>query len=101
MRLPQRTFALEIPRHVQNSFNFLFCEIQVTNEVATSKICLHCLFLLCNCFIFSGGRVQRYRDHIYTVLFSSCWWFWNMADKHHPYSTTEVLSYIATLKISP
>ncbi len=43
MRFAQGALALQIPGYIQNGFDFLFGEVQVADEVATTKIGLHCI----------------------------------------------------------
>ena len=46
MRFAQGALALQIPGYIQNGFDFLFGEVQVADQITTTKICLHCISLL-------------------------------------------------------
>jgi hypothetical protein len=36
VRFAQRAFALQVPRHFQGGFDFLFGEIQITDQMAAA-----------------------------------------------------------------
>src|SRR5512138_3097802 len=69
MRFSESALAFQIPGYIQNGFDFLFREVQVADQVATSKISLHCFCLLVLCLQRRSRRPVEttYLDYSETV----------------------------------
>jgi hypothetical protein len=65
MGFTEGALALQIPGYLQNSFDFLFGEVQVADKVATSKIGLHYFRSL---FYISTLVEMFRRDHTYLLI---------------------------------